>query len=102
MDLWSYLFVYNKWTCGHIYLFTVNLNKVDKAKFAVKTVTIYIMVCCASCSADNQDALWLPKNSIRAIIAIIITIVTFGALTFLIVDLSLQGQYTEAVAIAGI
>jgi ABC-type Fe3+-siderophore transport system permease subunit len=60
------------------------------------------MPCCSSCVADNEDALWLPQNSVRAIIAIIITTCTFGVLTFLIVYLTLQAQYPQAIAIAGI
>lgn len=60
------------------------------------------MSCCCSCVADNNEALWLPKNSVRAIIAIIITLVTFTILSFLIVYLAYNKYFTEAISIAGI
>jgi ABC-type enterochelin transport system permease subunit len=60
------------------------------------------MPCCVSCAADNNDALWLPQNSVRAIIAILIVFFSFGALTFLVVYLSINAQYSLAIGVSGI
>jgi len=60
------------------------------------------MPCCSSCVADNNDALWLPQNSVRAIMAILIVIATFGTLSFLIIYLAMNQQQTISVSMMGI
>lgn len=58
------------------------------------------MSCC--CTPNNDEALWLPKNSVRAILSLLITIVTFGTLSFMVVYLTILQKIPEAIGICGI